>query len=106
MKKLTLNKTWTECLRMWKWIAKEKKAGNLSRVVILKSKWLNEHGYNADEIQDTCFFCDYVRRKTCCDCPGKKVNPGFDCEDENCEYDSEPIAFYNKLVALNKKRLK
>lgn len=109
MKKLTLNKTWTECLRMWRWIAKEKRAGNKSYIYNLKAEWLKKHGYvpNDKDVECNCFFCEYDLHKNdnCRACPPKKIEPKFDCRNEDYHFNEKPIAFYNKLVALNRKRI-
>ena len=101
---MTLNKTWEECLRMWKWIAKVHKDGN-GDVERLKRKWLKEHGYKPSGIHEQCFFCN-AARNNCPKCPGKQVSKSFDCTKRpTYKYDEKPKAFYRKLVELNKKRL-
>lgn len=106
MKQLTLNKTWTECLRMWRWIAAEKKKDNTDNVRTLKKAWLKEHGFGymcAD-----CFFCAYdiIRKgwELCEHCPGKLVDEQFDCRHLSYNHNTSPIAFYKKLLELNRKR--
>ena len=108
MKRLTLDQTWTECLKMWKWITEQiKKDVELDNVCELKERWLEEHGYEEDEILEGCFFCEYTKgHKRICseDCPGAKVDKGFGCTEVEYAYDDEPIAFYEKLLSLNRKR--
>lgn len=99
-KKQKLDECWKNCLSMWRWIAKEVKAGTDADVGDLKVGWLARHGFS--NISDNCFFCDYGR--TYSECPGKLVDKDFNCEDEDYDYWEEPIAFYNKLVSLNRKR--
>lgn len=113
--KMTLNKTWIECLRMWKWIAEVWKKGNL--VGDLKRQWLREHDYK--KISLSCFFCEYdinpprdlesaaigLTNGGCSHCPGCFVDPGFTCDHADYAWDYKPKAFYAKLVQLNKKRL-
>lgn len=112
MKKLTLEKTWTECLRMWRWIAKVVRAGSRACVDDLKVEWMERHSYKGNVIESNCFFCQYVRthskkcKKIEGSCPAQKVDPEFNCFCDDYSYDDKPIAFYNKLVALNRKRKK
>ena len=116
-KKMTLDETWKNCLSMWRWIAKQKRAGSRKDVFDLKEEWLDNKGRLG--LIETCFFCDYnVRRggtigiNKCKKCPAKKVDSEFHCEYDAMENDvaykwnDKPIAFYNKLVSLNRKRLK
>ncbi len=115
-KKLTLNETWEYCLSMWQWIAKEKKAGSVTPVAILKSKWL-ENNWSGKPINATCFFCEYGEKhpkkersrkptKGCMSCPATQIDLTFYCMGSEYDYGCYPIAFYNKLVSLNRKRLK
>ncbi len=113
-KKLTLNETWRLCLSMWKWIAKQKRAGTLKDTYNLKVEWLQKHWVGKD-VYDECFFCDYQiqHRKReyegasdCPGCPGALVDKWFDCYHSGCDWFYNPIAFYNKLVSLNRKRKK
>ena len=113
-KKLTLDETWVLCLSMWRWIAEQKRAGNTIGIDILKSDWLDKN-WAGKEIRSDCFFCDWAIRHAkrvkpesggCPDCPGVFVDRQFDCADKNYNFFSKPIAFYNKFVSLNRKRLK
>jgi len=108
MKKLTLDETWRLCLIMWRWIAKEARAGSRDAIWGLKCEWLEKHGY--EDVSCNCFFCEYAdKRKACCDlCPAYKIDKEFyEFGCQNAEYDwrVKPIAFYNKLCSLNRKRL-
>lgn len=108
MKKLTLGKTWTLCLRMWKWIAEQIKENPTLPVNNLKWQWLERNGFNPLEIFERCFFCQYaILHNGCmnCDCPGKLVDMKFSCIDTRYDYEDEPIKFYQKLLSLNRKRL-
>ena len=107
MKKLTLNQTWTLCLRMWKWIASVWKEGD--DVDTLKDQWLEENGF--ETIIQSCFFCDWANRgydelrfSRCVDCPGKKVDKAFNCLDITYHYYEDPKAFYAELLRLNRIR--
>ena len=106
---MTLEETWRLCLSMWRWIAKEKRAGNKREVESLKMEWLDNHGYDEDGLWCDCFFCDYAyyrKEDMCGSCPVRMVDKNFDCHKEDYNYEKKPVKFYNKLVALNKKRLK
>lgn len=107
MKKLTLDKTWTECLRMWRWIPQQK--GDIDD---LKESWLRNKGYDYDNdfLDHDCFFCEYnIQRggngEDCEYCPGKKIDKSFNCCNDDYYYRLERLAFYNKLRSLNRKRL-
>lgn len=110
MKRLTLNETWKLCLAMWRWIARQVRAGrNDVDVSKLKDEWLAKKGFDPMEILHSCFFCHYTTDsdlEDCEQCPGRKVDPYFGCCGGKYYYRFHPIAFYNKLVRLNRKRLK
>lgn len=117
MKKLTLGKTWSECLRMWKWIAEQKKKHNTKLIPALKGEWLDDNDYGEDDIANDCFFCDYalnksdsyyigVRDEDCCKyCPARKIDADFLCMYRDYDFEDRPIQFYAKLVELNEIRL-
>ena len=111
-KKLTLNETWRLCLKMWKWIAKQVRAGNQKSIESLKVKWL-ENNWAGGQVRAYCFFCEYTtthfregENVGCAICPAKLVDKQFDCVDTDYNFSRCPIPFYNKLVSLNRKRLK
>ena len=105
MKKLTLEQTWTMCLRMWRWIAKEWKSNNRLTVYSLKRQWLKANGFEVGlGATDNCFFCAHTLRVDCCDCPGVLVNSFFDCESAEYNYFIDPPAFYKELLRLNRIR--
>jgi len=108
MKRLNLDETWRLCLSMWRWIAKEKRTGSRISVPTLKARWVKKYGFGAYEINGDCFFCEYIdkRSRHCDSCPPCKVDNDFACNHKDYHYASNPIAFYNKLVSLNRKRLK
>ncbi len=105
MKRRTLNETWKQCLKMWKWIAKEEEGLCRVGVETLKTTWLIKRGFNIDEIKAWCFFCDYRRDQGCGICPGRKIDKNFDCQNESYCYYAKPILFYKELLRLNKIRL-
>jgi hypothetical protein len=111
---MTLEETWKNCLSMWRWIAKEVRKGNKKYPSDLKTEWLAKHGIEKDEIYNDCFFCEHAATHatrnaaaiTCPTCPGSRADKTFDCQHEDYCFSKNPIAFYNKLRALNRKRLK
>lgn len=110
-KKLTLNETWRLCLSMWRWIAKQVRMGSETAVVWdLKYKWLNKN-WTKTPPKNECFFCEYTKthyrkdKASCQICPGALVEKQFRCDNRKYHYKSHPIAFYNKLRSLNRKRL-
>ncbi len=110
MKRLNLNETWVLCLKMWKWLIEQIEAGDTSSVPDLKIKWVKKHGIKKNSIDANCHFCEYNtkaggRYPNCKYCPGKKIAKDFFCEHEDYYYQNNPIAFYKKLVELNKIRL-
>ena len=116
MKKLTLDQTWKLCIDgMWAWIAKERRKSRRLNVMDLKAKWRKKHFPNK-KIKFNCFFCEYNMQhkgSLCSECPARKIDSklgSFWCEEgrggpEGTYWFSRPIAFYNKLVSLNRKRL-
>lgn len=107
-KKAELDLCWKNCLSMWRWIAKEVKNDHWLVVSCLKERWLENHGFDENLIPSLCFFCQYDSKRgdICKKCPGHLVDKEFDCRNEDYHYADKPIAFYNKLVSLNRKRLK
>ena len=117
-KKLTLNETWKWQLRLSGYVAEQKRAGDSRSVDDLKREWLAKN-WEGEKIQDNCFFCDYSRKhpkKTwkpeyndwpgCPPCPATLVDKNFDCYNGAYHFAYRSIAFYNKLVSLNRKRQK
>lgn len=107
---MNLNETWKLCLSMYRWIAEQRRKGNSESVPALKEEWLRKHGFNPgdDSVMDDCFFCEYNDKHPCkkegCNCPAKKIDPEFSCISSDYNYIINPIAFYNKLRSLNRKR--
>ena len=106
--KLSLDETWHYCLEMWKSIAKKAPKGLLNNIENAKVDWLKKNGFNPLCIISQCFFCDYISRyddPSCNNCPGREIDPKFDCIDDRYCYYASPKKFYAKLVKLNKIRL-
>ena len=104
---MTLNKTWEECLRMWKWIdsqvAESYGDDDDSPVESLKEEWLEDYGYDPSEINFMCFFCNMAGNShsgasECEDkCPAVAIDPDFDCcmeDDDGYNFEMYPKAFY------------
>lgn len=111
MKKLTLNQTWTLCLRMWKWIDEQIGKGDRTDIDMLKYQWLKKNNYELGKIEEDCFFCerninlnDGGGYPNCKDCPGVLVNKRFACMNKTYHYTTKPRKFYQKLLQFNKKR--
>ena len=113
MKRMNLDESWKLCMSMWRWIAEQIRAGCEYSVDVLKEQWLKKHGYKigkyGEYITGNCFFCTYITscgKEECSFCPGKKVDGTFNCMRKDYDFFGRPIAFYNKLRSLNRKRLK
>lgn len=109
-RKISLNQTWKNCLRMWKWIDKVYDPDSWMKCDVedLKKEWLRKHIPDAD-ITANCFFCEYNEShpkfdETCSHCPGKLVSRSFHCVDRpSYRYDRNPMKFYPKLLQLDAK---
>ena len=111
MKRLTVNKTWENCLAMWKWISRKCLKIDWPDVDRLKVEWLEANGYpDADIIHHHCFFCQHCQSGNHdgveCRCPAKKIDKDFYCFAVQHSYSGRPRDFYNELKRLNKIRLK
>jgi hypothetical protein len=105
MKKPSLDKTWELCLKMWKWITVERRKGNRACTAILKSEWCKRHSFM--HIAVDCFFCEYNRAHQgigCSKCPATLIDKEFRCVGSSYDYGRFPLAFYKKLLQLNRKR--
>lgn len=114
-KNLTLNQTWTLCLRMWRWIAKVLQTPRYRRydVCQLKGIWFRKNGFNPKMNPTTCFFCNYAINYCgsdegvfdfCDACPGHLVDQKFTCSDRYYCYRYKPVKFYKELLRLNRIR--
>ena len=105
--KLTLDKSWELCLKQWRWIAKQIKAGDERNTVALKIAWCEKNGVGY--IKAYCFFCEYIINQSpsgCSSCPARKIDKNFRCSQNKYSYYDKPLKFYAKLLELNKKRRK
>ena len=104
---MTLNQTWKNCLRMWKWIVSEWKPG--MDVESMKVEWLSKRKPSLN-LESDCFFCQYdydnrsLNSAGCVFCPGNLVNKRFECCAKTYHYEYHPKAFYKKLLYLDAKR--
>ena len=96
-----LDRCWKNCLKMWKWIAKNWKKGD--NVIAVKKEWLENNGFDANEIYSRCFFCNYCSG-VCKHCPGVLTHPQFHCQNTSYDYYAKPKKFYAKLLHLDAKR--
>jgi hypothetical protein len=114
-KKMTLDKTWTECIALWKKTIAllDKYEGD---VFIIKDLLVGEK-----YIKNDCYFCEYAQQHSgertvpeiCEHCPGAKAAgyapkelDNFWCEQLSIDWNSKPLKFYAELLRLNKLRLK
>ena len=110
-----LDRSWINCLRMWKWITENLPDGfseatdEIKDFIIdhLKKDWLKDNKYSRKISQD-CFLCDYDNKhKGDCDsCPAVLAHPerSFHCTDDKYNYAYEPINFYEELMSRNARR--
>ena len=106
--KLTLDETWSKCIEMWYDCCYHKDYKDLD-IATAKYRWLIDHGYKPHDIVSRCFFCCYaaINGSQCSSCPGQLVDPDFACShDDYYNYETNRIAFYNKIVELNAIRLR
>ncbi len=111
MKRLTLDQTWIECMRLWKHIARKVraaiKAGEKWNVDDLKREWCIKHG--CEGLNLSCFFCEYdderqnrLGSRDCSFCPAKKIDKGFYCSEGELSCFDNPLDFYAELRRLHK----
>lgn len=110
MKRLPLDQTWTECLKMWRWVVRQVKAAKAKgkgwNVQDLKTEWMEKQGYRPLEIKNDCFFCEHDGRKGNCSlCPGRKIDKTFYCSHWDYSWEFRPTAFLARVNRLNKIRL-
>ena len=123
---MTLAKTWSNCLKMWKCISSQidedfnalSPRDKFLKINDLKESWLEINDPDTSLLND-CYFCDYhwetatrkqdrcfsPRSSGCIYCPARTVDPTFDCCDTPYDYSLNPKGFYKKIVALNKKHI-
>lgn len=107
-KKLTLDETWKQCLKMWRWIVKQKKLHPYSEVNVLKRKWFRKYSPRDSKLAH-CFFCDYNKANHggyCRKCPATVIDQSFYCGNSKYHFAYEPTAFLKEITRLNKIRLK
>ena len=76
--------------------------GSKKDIIYLKIQWLHENGFRDGGVSANCFFCNY--QSTCTQCPGRLVDPHFDCHAKEYYYGEKPGAFYKELLRLNRIR--
>ena len=106
-----LDRCWKNCLRMWKWVAANRKPGH---VLSMKEEWLRVHRFKK-KVRAYCFFCEYAGVTTlesgatftnCDNCPGALVENRFSCMNTSYHFYDKPKAFYAKLLKLDAIRKK
>ncbi len=108
-----LDRSWKNCLRMWKWISENlpdgfsAASGAVKEFVIdtLKRTWLKKNRFT-NKMSNDCFFCAYDEKygDDCEHCPAKLVETHFHCGDWSYHYYFNPIEFYNRLIKYDKIR--
>ena len=111
--KWTTDNVWKECLAAWDFVATVRAGSTLVNSGTLKRAWMQRH-HPRMRLSCTCFFCEVNERKGgiadsgehgCCEhCPGRAVDPDFNCEAPGRSWNNEPIAFYHYLRKLDRKR--
>lgn len=110
-KRLTLEQTWKNCLKMWEWIVEEyeqQACPDFDDIEALKQRWCKENNW-AKKLFCNCFFCQFAERDrpeylNCRKCPARRIDPEFNCQAEEYEFELFPVAFLAKLKELDKKR--
>ena len=98
---ISLDETWTFCIRMAKWIAKEMRRDDSQDIDDLKGAYLRQHHPDL-QLTLNCFFCDYAAQ--CHNCPGVLIDPRFRCYNFAYHFRGRPTDFHKELVRLNKIR--
>lgn len=97
-----IDKTWKNCLAMWKWIVGRVRYSDIMDVWDLKDQWCRENDFI--NLCDNCFFCEASLGSGCKKCPGTLVDSAFHCSNSEYDYGKHPILFYKELLRLNRKR--
>ena len=109
-----LDRNWSNCLRMWRWISENLPDGFLnlpydekeSIIDNLKAIWLKKNRFT-NPLSNDCFFCNYDKQhntEDCQSCPAKLVDPNFHCSGKGHSYLENPLVFYKYILYLNSKR--
>ena len=101
-----LELTWKNQLSMSRWVAKQWKLGRRNTWA-LKREWLQRHKFE-DNMRSDCFFCQYNSERSnigCRTCPARYIDDSFLCSNTEYHWQSDPVALYNKLRSINRKRL-
>jgi len=110
MKRLTLDKAWTGCIKMWESICCEQIDGEVEvrKEVYCKANNLKLH--------TDCFFCEYAKQHPvssntcvshsiatlCSSCPARSIESSFNCGYEDYHYRFKPKKFLAKIKKLYK----
>lgn len=102
---MDIDKVWTECIACWSWVIEQLDKSDQRDIGSLKDAWIGKHCPQLDTLKVNCLFC-YSSKGNCDDCPGRKYDESFNCDNDAYSYWWEPRAFYAKLLELNEIRLK
>ncbi|MBW8002573.1 MAG: hypothetical protein FVQ80_11205 [Planctomycetes bacterium] len=110
-KRMTLKQARDFCQSQWRYVIKRVRAGDRRNVSELKHQWILDHGLERGEVDCDCFYCEYADQKSpgvrdCKYCPGRKIDPEFDCRNVEYRYIYEPEKFYKKLLELKRIEVK
>ena len=104
---LSLDESWSECLRMWNDLDIEDYEDGYTGIDELKDDWLKANEYSG--VRYDCFFCDYAERISgtrsvsagmCRECPGRVVDKHFYCMNNDIDYMEYPVALRDRLNVL------
>ncbi len=102
-KEYSLNDIWRLCRKMWADIKDE------PDILRAKEKWLEKHGFEGIAIASDCFFCEWADAQDsfsgCDACPGRMVNPQFNCVEKTYHHWTKPQKFEAEITALDLKRV-
>jgi hypothetical protein len=120
---LTLDNSWDRCHRMWRHIYDRVRTADypVVRISSLKAWYLKDTLDSLSSIMHDCWFCEYafkrnmqeygpgsillmpnpardmMHNETCKYCPGKIIDPDFNCQTLDCCWADHPVKFYNKI---------
>lgn len=108
---MNIDEVWDETEVMWKGSPADGDVHGYKRT------WCRNNNYS---LIHSCFFCDWAAKQTglktaplsdsfgsaCKACPGRDVDPKFNCSTTSYEWSNQPRKFYAKIKQLNKERLR
>jgi len=106
MRRITLDEAWKLCLDQWtNGVIKKIEAGTKKDIEELKEEWCEDNGYRF--VKHDCFFCEYGHQHQsagddCAFCPGRLVDPEFQCTKPKYYWEKNPLAFHAEIERLYK----